>query len=315
MKNEAIADLKSIKAKFALIFLALLLIIAAILLTNKNRQVSSTATITSQKNQFTLEAKVAKSDEENFVKLLQNLSLAATKNPKVDFTLDSTASAKLAFASPVIIKFKPGEKSLRFSGNPTTSVAQEEVVMPQIKIPKSVGFAIANNDLSSFVKKFQLSSVVENWIVQNKGQVQYFFTFEKDYVLVLKNDEIKLETLKALEENKEPLFKEDQADSTKIYIGSPVTIFAIGPTVFISSSKQAAETLLNLQKGKDDSLDFPQNQTRATLHLIYNGDQQSQSVAKEFLFGSQQTPKLVDKIKNASFTLSPTTFSGLIEIK
>src|SRR3990167_1432858 len=92
--------------KIFLSLIALFLIVVAFTLITNKPQKANTLNLTAQNNQFHLAFNFESQNQEAFLKFLQNLNLPPEAAEGLDFKLDATSSAKLAFASPINADYK-----------------------------------------------------------------------------------------------------------------------------------------------------------------------------------------------------------------
>ncbi|MBI2598655.1 hypothetical protein HYW40_00305, partial [Candidatus Curtissbacteria bacterium] len=92
-----------------------LFIALSIFVFTKNR-FQSTFTIESGLNKFKLSFNLQKSDESKLSDILSELDLPQSVKQGIEFELDATSQAKLAYVSPLKAKMKLGTNYLNFSG-------------------------------------------------------------------------------------------------------------------------------------------------------------------------------------------------------
>jgi len=293
-------------------------------------------TLNAFENKFKVNFNIPQSDQEKFSKTLQKLQLPQSIEQGFEFELDATSSAALNFALPIEAKISFGPK-INFKGSLHRSGINNLPVV-SLKVPQNTNLAVFAPDFRDFIStRLNFPPEFASWLDKNlfaeKGQVLIIFGKDADFAIVTKANQVDFESLKNIQmpDSQEPFYKKSQTeDLVDLHLvnlpadwrGSPLaaTFFQIGQLLFFSSSPQAAEELIKVQKSQKPSIDFlsiPSSGTNSLTILFRNPDQDSINQPFEKLLFGQRTElaKTIEKISQAQLTLKENEFSGLINLK
>ncbi len=130
---------------------AAVLVLIGLLLILKKSQKQSFLTLDLVQNNFKINFSIAKEDKFNFEKFFENLGIKQNLAQGVNFTLDASTSARLAFQTPAKAALSIKEKELDFSAVFNKSFQLENQKIDQINIPEATTMAIFAPGLSQFV--------------------------------------------------------------------------------------------------------------------------------------------------------------------
>jgi hypothetical protein len=305
---------------------------------------SSYLLLTSEENRFNLKFNIQKSDQGSFNSLLTKLNIPQSIQEGIRFQLDSTSSAKLAFAVPTKVNMKLTDKTISFSGETSIPMVSNQLDVQKIKVPQTTNLAIFAPNLGSFVKaRLNVSENVSGWFDRNfnnpEGSYLALYGSNADFSLLFKNNQINFKELKNLKNSSgEPIYKEESGSDSKFYLLQIPSInpqnqslqtlafFQLGDYLVMSSSPDAAKAFIDSQKASD-SIEFPKSQNISKTSLIVEylntDDNPAPESIEEFLLqnwqaSSRPKSKLAESLKNikdASFILKTQAFSGLINLK
>src|SRR3989338_1134862 len=117
------------------IFVILLLVIFVI--SSKFTNAGTGLEITPIGNKFRLNFQIPKNDQENFSRTLSQLNLPQEVKEGVEFELDATSSAALAFASPINAKLNFKTKQVNFDDLSNLKIPKEEEFYKREQIEES----------------------------------------------------------------------------------------------------------------------------------------------------------------------------------
>lgn len=316
--------------KFFFIIPFILISIFLIFAASQRQKPQSKFTIVPQENNFRLAFDIAKKDEGALTRFLEKLNLPQSTIQGVTFQLDSTSSAKLAFASPIKTNVTFSQNSLSFQGNLQRDLKGYDFAFENIKIPKSTKIAVLSMDFKNFLDK-NLSPPQEfrNWLDKNvKSENGSYFVISgenDDFALVFKNPSLDLEGLKNLKDPEgQPISKEDEVEGasfnlvkTQLQNGDEKTlsIFSKNGWNLITSSSGSAKDFLQAFDS-NDSIDFPDLSKREKVsYVVYYFGSSQPGVIAAYFANTDSFEKTLEKIESFKFILSTSSFSGLINLK
>lgn len=282
-------------------------------------------------NKFKLTFQIDKNDEAELNSFLENLALDWDINQGLVFELDSTSSAKLAFQTPLLINLDINGKKSQFSAELNQPIFKEKIEASQLEIPDNTEFALFAPDLSEFaVSKLEVDDEIKKILTDKvKSQLgQYFLSFDsaKNFALYFKNPiDLGQMTEIPLESTNQVTSNENQ--SVKIYqmkfpsndnINNEVTpvFFEQNGYKVLASSSETASMLLAEHKTR-----FPKEESGTTFELFLKPNDNfspkdfSKNMLKNGISNVNANEKFnesLSQIKEVSFSLKGTTFSGLI---
>lgn len=300
----------------------------------KTQNQKSKLTLESSLNKFRLNFEINKKDQQIFSEILANLKIPRSVQEEVEFELDATSSASLAFATPIEATLDIEPLTVKFQGT-TTPLSPKESNMESFRLPSSTNLAVFAPSFKDFFKiKFKLPAEFSKWLENNlKTPGQYLVIFGQDanVAIIFKSQRLDIDGLKNLQiDQEEPLYKEETKDGINFHIlslkeiarGKQITptLFSIGNWVFMTSSYEAAQQMIAAQKAypKGAYKFSTQEKPPISLALIFRNPQ-DYPIGEEFnkfLFpNAQSITSTLEKIDKIEFTLKANRFSGLINIK
>lgn len=287
----------------------------------------STLQIVPVGNKFKLSFNLQRSDEPNFSNLLGKLNLSQSVKQGVQFELDSTSSAKLAFTSPINAKIALGTDTLNFKG---TLTRNQNPTLPfeNIKIPISANTAILGHDFKYFLKKnLQPPADLSVWIDKNLNSniAQYLIVFGEnyDFAVIFKSKEINFSDLKNIkDEAGQSIAKEETSDDTTFVLlklkgnqNSP-TIFQKNGWNYFVSSPGGAKDLESAAKSAGQTTEFPALPQRENLSMVISFvGKQNPAPLKYFFSSPDPIPSLTKQNFAFKFVLANNSFFGSFSVK
>ena len=315
------------------LFLAIIVFVAKFIsLQDRN---SSQIILTADQNKFKLNFNLANQDMTKFSKVLDKLNLPQSVKDGIEFELDATSSAKLAFVIPIKTDFNILPEKITFQGQVDKSFVSDQAA-ESLKIPASTNLAVFGNSIAEFVRtRLNFPNQFSTWFSKNLNSQngQYFIVFgaNSDFALVFKNPSIDIDGLKNIKDirSNQSLYKEESIDNIKLYLlklsesldekDLTIVFFQEGDWTFFASSREAAQELIKIQKSQTPSINFPQKRTTGvSLIIIFrnNGENSIGENFSNFIFQEgNNLAKSIDRIKNFEFILKKDKFSGLINLK
>jgi len=290
-------------------------------------------TLEAKENKFHVSFNFSKNGEDNFIQILEKLNLPQNTKEGFTFGLDSTTSARLAFASPIRANLDIKQDMVNFEGESTKNPTQNQFLVHNLRIPKTSNLMVAASNFKDFVKSKTTSVQLTDWLDENlNSQPQYLIIFNKnaDFAIIFGNENIDYEDLKEVQVLGEPIYYNESNQDTDFHIikipeieeQKPLTftIFTKDGITFLVSSYEAAQELLNIQKGNGEAIEFPnlrndQNISLAILYLNSNESPAEDNFFKLLFDTKPQFENLLKKISRLEFTLKSNRFSGLISIQ
>ncbi len=324
--------------------LVILLIIISIFIHYSKGIYKSTFVLDSQENRFTLKFDLRDKDKNNLSKILEKLNVAQSALNGLNFHLDATSSAALAYLVPVTADISANTNSITFTGKTSHNLLAQNLSIDNIKAPKSANLIVfAPNLLDFIVEKTNYPQNLKNWLKSNfsdkNGQYLIVFGPNPDFALIAKKDNVDLTTLKDIQVNKDGLsYKEEARNGINYYLlnvpqdpksnnQTTLAFFTEDNWTIFASSREAAFLVSDTINSKSDSISFPNNKVdeRATLVVFmrnFEKDPISSNLINFILAGASDTQANAQKLKNTLESLQEITlilaadkFSGLINIK
>jgi hypothetical protein len=294
-------------------------------------------TLNTFEEKFRVNFNIPESDQEEFSKILQKLQLPQSIKEGFEFKLDATSAAALSFTLPLEAKITSLDPKIAFKGSVHRS-GMDNFPLISLKIPQTTNLAVFAPDFRDFMDtRLNLAPEFKSWLDTNlfseKGQILIIFGKDADFAVVAKPNQVDFESLKNIQtpDSEEPSYKKSQSEEAidLHLINLPpdwrgnqltATLFQLGQWLFFSSSPQAAQELIRIQKSQKPSIDFlplPASDTISLAILFRNSDQDSIGEPfQKLIFGqTNEFAKTIKKIAQAQFTLNENEFSGLINLK
>lgn len=302
-----------------------LFIALSIFVFTKNR-FQSTFTIESGLNKFKLSFNLQKSDESKLSDILSELDLPQSVKQGIEFELDATSQAKLAYVSPLKAKMKLGTNYLNFSGNLKRNLEGADFQFESIKLPDLTSLAIISRESADFLTDFSSSREYQDWISQNvkseNGVYLVVFGPASDFAVAFKNNSFRVDQLKKIKDSKgEPAFKEKTIDDTNFGLlnlsqsGSLLAIVTKDNWNIIASSETAAMQF-SPESAETAGQVFPSvaGEGTAVFALYYKNFGNAQNAGKYISYGDKLS-KILDKTDSLVLTLHKNSFSGSFSVK
>ncbi|MBI2326814.1 hypothetical protein HYU92_00695 [Candidatus Curtissbacteria bacterium] len=314
-----------------IIFSFFLILFIAFLNFKSLHQKSSFLILQAQNNKFEINFNLQDTDQDKFSQILEKLNLPQSTKKGVEFSLDATSQAKLAFILPIKAKLNLGSGEVNFQGTTARRLNSKEFPAGKYKIPNSTNLAVAAPDFKEFVKsRFFLPPEFAAWFNNNlpseAGQCLIIFGQNADLAIIFKNDRVNFETLKNVQIAGEPVYFQETRQNIDYHLiklskeDNPrtFTLFRQGQDIFFVSSYEAAQELSNLKQ--TDSIEFPKsdNSQKISIAILFQSTTQNPATGDfyQLLFNKEtQVSEILQKINKFEFALKENQFSGLINIK
>lgn len=294
--------------------IATVVVLSFFLFRGQNTQ-SSQLTLTAQQNKFKIDFKVLKKDDANISKFLQKLQISKELLGGAQFELDSTSSAKLAFAAPVVINTKAEEDRLTLKGTTETPLLNSSLSSPSgTKLPPTTSVALYSKDLNPrILKNANIPKEVIDWMQQNfksePGQYLVIFNKNNDFYISTKpQNTVNFANLQKLSP-----YKQEVENSINIHL-SNLAFFQIGEWVYTTNSLQNAKEIIAIQNGQAPHVNFPKTDNEVSLAIFLRGNTEVEPGTLSMLVeNGQSLEKYLKNIKEALFVVSGKNISGYID--
>lgn len=312
------------RTKKALGLVALFLI--AFILAFSYRGPQSSATITSGQNKFHLSFQLQKGDELKLSNILSRLNLSSAAKQGVEFELDATSSAKLAYVSPIRLTLDVGAKYINFEGSLKRNLNGDDFQFESISLPNLTSLAVLSQKSGDFLSGLSAYPQYKDWISQNVKSPSgiYLVVFGKsdDFAVIFKNSDFKIDQLKTIKDAQgEPIYKEQTTEGTNYGL---LNLSASGPVLaiitkdgwnIIASSDSAAKEI-NPSPPKTSGQVFPSIDKKgiAVFALYYRNDGNNPNIAK-YISSGDKLSKILENVTSLVFTLDKGSFFGSISVK
>ncbi len=317
------------------IFGVIVLIGISLTLLVSNFKTQSQILLTAQENKFQVNFHIAQKDQENFSEVLASLNLPQNIVEGLEFELDATSSAKLAYVSPIQASLKFAKNRLNFAGRASAQVFESKIITP-FKIPSSATITVIGASITDLVKaRLKLPRVLEAWLDQNltsqNAKTLIIFGQNSDFALILAPQSAPtlsgLESIK-IEDYKDQIYKQEtylleNAPSINLHLlkfpnqdqkETTLIFFEIGQTLYMTSSIEAAKELIMVQVGQSPSQDFLSGEIdpiTLAIFLKHHNSQLTRSALDFFI--SSDTINLPDGIEKFFFILREKEFKGYLD--
>src|SRR3989344_4524560 len=130
----------------------------------KNDANKSLIKITSSENRFYIDFDLTITDQNKFLKILENLQIPQSSIEELSFALDSTSSVSLTYLAPIEINPTFNDGIINFSGNTSHDAFIQKLSPKKIKVPQDYNLAIFSPSVLNFVtsRNFDFSNEAEN---------------------------------------------------------------------------------------------------------------------------------------------------------
>lgn len=314
-----------------IVFGTLFLIVLGVIIIWAQRS-SSQIILTAHNNKFNLSFNLGQNEKANAQKTLEKLGLSQNVLEGIQFELDATSQARLAFVTPVTFDLEFTKERLNFQGKATGVLSgATHVPIANLQIPASTSLAILAPDFGNLIKKrlAPMPADLQAWLDQNlastNGQYLIIFGDGGDFALVVKPlkqpDFTALATLQS--STSEPYKQETTANLNFHLVKLPqesqkeitFTFFEQGLFLFMASSRAAAQELANVQKGDIASLNFwPNVEKPVSAAIFWQNSQEVNQDSLSFLVGEDtHLAATLAKISQARLIIRDQEFSGYLD--
>lgn len=305
-----------------------LLLAAALIFQIQNQKKTTQAKIEAFEDYFKVSFDIAQKDQDKAQKTLELLNLPSHILRGFDFELDSTSSARLAFASPVVIDFTRQDKKLEFRGRINSPTTSDLPVNSNLKIPKNTKVGIFSRDFKRFAQKFLQDQDLTDWYNQNfSASGQYLITFgdqDQFTVIAQKSEPVSfadLQTLSTSDQDqayKQESFELDSGKTIDLHIlKSSSTFFQLGESLYFASSPKAAKDFLNAQVGNVPSISFWDTKVQdVSLAAFWQKQESSSAEDLDLILGSgHNISKYLQNIERFTAIQKDGKFEGSVRFK
>lgn len=322
------AHLKSLQIFLWVLILIVILLLTSLLVFRQRLVVKNQnkAILSSEQNKFKLDFIVSNRDRDKFLHILEDLNLPQSVSRGVEFELDATSVAKLAFLTPIEADLEFGSRKIAFGGR--IEIPQKQFALAKVGMPESTTLAVFAKDLRGFIKKsFKIPKELDSWFGDNlssAGQYLIVFGEDGDFAVIAKAAGFNAGGLQDIEdvESGESIYKQESKEQTtfhllKLEAQNEKTIktsalFEKDGYIYFVSSYNAVEELF-----KNQDQNFPWMESEAVLAIFFRSLENS-PLPQDFwdmVFSGNHQDFRLDKIEKMTFILKDRQFSGLIDIK
>lgn len=285
-------------------------------------------TLTSVQNKFKVEFAIAENQMADAAHILEKLGLAQNFLRGFEFELDSTSSAKLAFASPITTQVKFTGNTVLAKGKTKKSLASDHQVNTGLKIPKDTQIGVFTKDFNKIVYQYLETEKLRQWFAKNAasyGQHLIIFGRENFAIIIPKSDSLDLNSLVEAIPSEGERYKQEifEVGGTSIGLHSIklapgrqhqlLTIFELGDFLYLTTSPAAARDLINSQLGNAPSVNFATKPKTASFFAFFTRVEGAEIPQVDVVFPSQLA-KYLESVKKANLEVTGEDFSGYLEL-
>lgn len=308
----------------------LIVLISLIFLITRTNLPRSKITISAFQNKFKADFQIVQKDVEITKQVVERLTLPISILEGIEFELDSTSSAKLAFVTPISASLNYHKDKIQILGQTTSGLILPQLVPPSLKLPLSTTVAIFAPDTTGLIpKKTLIAKDFEIWMQENlKGEPgQYFMIFgnKPDFAVAIRAqhpaDFTKLAQIKS--EDLDLSYKQETNENVTFHLlrqpqneneELTFTFFEKGEWLFMTSSPESARELLNVQLNQSLPEFLSEVAKPITMAILLQKTDSQISHALDF-FGLDSTKlKPLDNIQKASFIAQDKNFEINLEL-
>lgn len=308
------------------VLLAVALLLAIVLVIQIRASTKSTQVkLEAEQDYFKVTFDIKKLDEDKAKNTLERLNLPQSILTGLKFELDSTSSAKLAFASPIISDVAFRQHEINFVGQLSSSDSAIHTINPKLKIPQNANIGIFAKDFEKFATKKQENQKLQKWYLENfSSQGQYLITFGNGNFTIVspKKDKASFDRLEQLfaetEDYKQESHNFGNGNAIELHIlKSEDTFFQIGNTLYFASSPQAAKDFANSQIGNAPSLPFwDSSLEEVSLAVFWQKQETSSREDLDLILGEDQNfTKYLENIEKIKIVQIGDKFEGGVKFK
>lgn len=266
-----------------------LALLVVLLVQIKNPQKSSQIRIEAFQDHFKVAFDITKTDQQKAQKTLEILNLPQHLLTGFEFELDSTSSAKLAFASPITINLDFENTKVNFAGQMTVTSPINLTANSNLKIPKNAKIGIFTQDFKKFAQKILQDPKLIEWYNQNFApNAQYLIIFgQKEFIVVAsRTDPVSFSDLESLDTGLDQAYKVESFDLAGVktvdlhILKSQSTFFQLAENLYFANSPQTAKDFINAQIGNAPAITFT-NSNLGDVSFVAFWQQQESSSAQD----------------------------------
>lgn len=301
----------------------------AVLVFQKAQKPASTLTLTAAENRFRVEFKIPENQRDLTAQVLEKLTIPQNILGGFEFELDSTSSAKLAFATPIKTLAFIKDRTITLTGKIKKGLPGQHKLNTNLKIPKNTQIGVATGDFNQIVDRYLETDKLRQWFDANREtQGQYLIIFGKDNfaIIIPKSGSLDFNALaEAATGPEEEVYKQETVEvggnsislhSIKLTQGQEhqlLTLFELGEFLYLTSSGAAARDLINSQLGNAPFTNFAPRLKTVSFFAFLTRVDRAEIPRVDVLFPSQFA-KYLENVKKANLTVSGENFSGYLEL-
>lgn len=313
------------------LILAAVLAAAAIaaLVTQIAQKPASHLTLTAAENRFRVELAVPENQRDLTAQVLEKLTIPQDILGGFEFELDSTSSAKLAFATPIKTQAFIKDGNLTFTGKIKRGLPGQHELNTNLKIPKNTQIGVATGEFNQIIDRYLETAKLRQWFDANqKKRGQYLIIFGRDNfaIIIPKSGSLDFNSLaEAATSPEEEVYKQEtfEVGSNSISLHSIklarqnqyqlITLFELGEFLYLTSSGAAARDLINSQLGNAPSVNFAARSQTASFFAFWSKVDGTETPRVDVIFPSQFA-KYLQNVKKANLEITGKNFSGSLEL-
>lgn len=317
LKADSIADLRPVpqenvfrKISLKLVFALILVAALGVLFIKNSAKTPSQLKIYSQNDKFKVEFQLTQKDQKNASEFLEKIQASQEVLKGINFALDSTSSAKLAWASPIIIDLSFGKNTINLKGESKTPLSEADLTAPAFRLPKDTSLAVYGTSLTrQALEKLVLPQYLADWTSANlqtdQGEYLVVNGPQDDFTTsIATKNQPDFESLSKfdLDQTDESSYIEETSDDVTIHLvrydlknEKTLAIFALNDRVYTTSSLDNAKNMIKIQKGEDEHMVFPKTDSNVSL-AIY-AKQNEQTGDESYMQLTNQSPALQKYLK------------------
>lgn len=303
-----------------------LLLTAILIFLIQNLQKTTQIKIEAYQDYFKVAFDIPKKDQGKVQKSTEALNLPQNILEGFEFELDSTSSARLAFATPITINLNFKTEEVNFSGEMAVSQPINLKINPSLKIPQNTNIGFYAQNFNKFILILLENPELVKWYEQNfTNPGQYLISFgQNSYVIVsTKSEPASFHELQQLstevndQSYKQESFNLASGKTVDLHILKLPTFFQLGENLYFASSPQTAKDFINAQIGNAPAVTFWDTNLKGVSFAAFWQRQEtsSQEDLKQVLGGAQNIAKYLTNIERASVIQNGDKFEGTIKFK
>jgi len=298
----------------------------------KSKEVSS-ASLNGSNNRFHLIFNIVKKDEDKLNLFLEKVKVEPKIKEGIFFELDATSSAALAFSLPLKAELEITQSQISLEGKYNGPLLKQ-YAFEKIKIPKSTNLAIFGPNLGHYLlRHYFVPQDLSLFLTEQTSNIPNYLVFfgeESNVALLFKQEKTFFESLNSIKSLEGEIYKKEEFDpDLQLHLlklkdrqslqEATITIFKIEDYIFITSSRNTAESLIRIYKNQDESDLFNiKNNAISVSFTFYYRNTNNADISNLYRKVFFQQPAFISGIQNIKyleFLLKQNSFSGLIELK